>query len=147
MIRNEEGDARLESLARSLGASAAERLDVHATAQRVVGRLREQPKPQTSWIQPGWLRIAAMVVVLVGGGVVVGRVTSGPRGPQVPTHTAHYVADDLNDLSAAELRDVLTSFDEIISSDSAVVPDSSSDLRGLDARQLREVLRVLQGEG
>ena len=147
MIRNEEGDARLESLARSLGASAADRLDVHATAQRVVERLREKPVQSPTWIKPEWLRIAAAVVLLVGGGVVVGRVTSGPRGPQVAGHTAHYVADDLNDLSAAELRDVLTSFDEIISSDSAVVPDGSSDLRGLDAQQLREVLRVLQGEG
>ena len=140
---NEE---RMEQLARRLGSRAAERLDVHATAQSVVERLREQPKPQTSWIQPAWLRIAAMVVVLVGTGVVVGRITPG-RGPGAPGHTAHYVADDLNDLSADELRDMLTSFDEIISTDSAIVPDSSSDLRGLDAQQLREVLRALQGEG
>ena len=145
MIRNEEGDARLESLARRLGAAAAERLDVHATAQSVVERLREQPAPRASWMQPAWLRIAATVVVLVGAGVVWAQLTPG-HSPPASGHVAHYVADDLNDLSADELRDVLTSFDQIISSDSAVVPDSSSDLRGLDPQQLREVLRALQGE-
>ena len=142
-------DERMEQLAKRLGARAAERLDVRATAQGVVERLRgAQPggEPRATWIQPAWLRIAATVVVLVGAGLVWSRVTPG-RGPGVSNHVAHYVADDLNDLSADELRDVLTSFDQIISSDSAVVPDSSSDLRGLDAQQLREVLRVLQGEG
>ena len=142
---NEERDVRLESLARRLGASAAERLDVRATAQSVVERLRERPAPRASWIQPAWLRIAATVVVLVGAGVVWTHVTPG-HSPAASGHGAHYVADDLNDLSADELRDVLTSFDQIISSDSAVVPDSSSDLRGLDSQQLREVLRALQGE-
>jgi hypothetical protein len=145
MMRNEEGDARLESLARQLGARAAEQVDVDRVARQVVEQLRTQPEPRATWIQPAWLRIAAMVVVLVGTGVVVGRLTTGQR-PVVSQHAAHYVADDLNDLSADELRDVLTSFDEIISTDSAVVPDSSSDLRGLDAQQLREVLRAVQGE-
>ncbi len=136
-------DERMEQLAKRLGTRAAEQVDVDRVARGVVERLRARPEPRATWIQPAWLRIAAMVVVLLGTGVVVGRVG---RGPSAPRHTAHYVADDLNDLSADELRDVLTSFDEIISSDSAVVPDSSSDLRGLNSQQLREVLRALQGE-
>ncbi len=146
MIRNEEGDAGLESLAKRLGTRAAEHVDVGRMARQVVEQLREQPKARATWIQPAWLRIAATVVILVGAGVVWSHVTPARR-PAAVGHPAHYVADDLNDLSADELRDVLASFDDIISSDSAVVPDSSSDFRGLDAQQLREVLRALQGEG
>ena len=44
------GDARLEALAKRLGASSAERLDVDATARKVVERLREQPVRRTTWI-------------------------------------------------------------------------------------------------
>ena len=139
-------EARIEQLAQGLGAAAAERLDVRATAQKVVERLREAPaqRRETTWVQPAWLRIAAAVVMLVGGGVLVGRLTTGQH-PVVSGHGAHYVADDLNDLSAPELRDVLTSLDQIISTDSVVPSDSSSDLHQLDAQQLREVLRSLEG--
>ena len=137
-------DARIEQLAQRLGTEAAERLDVRATARKVVERLREAPAQRTTWVRPAWLRIAAAVVVLVGGGVLVGRLTTGHR-PRVSEHAAHYVADDLSDLSATELRDVLTSFDQIISTDSVAPSDSSNDLHQLDAQQLREVLRTLEG--
>lgn len=136
-------EARIEQLAKRLGAGAAERLDVRATAQKVVERLRQAPAQRATWVQPGWLRIAAAVVLLVGSGVLVGRLTV-VRHPPVNPHAAHYVADDLNDLSTAELRDVLASFDDIINSDSVAMPDSS-DLHELDAQQLREVLRALEG--
>ena len=138
------GDAKIEHLAERLGRAAAEQLDVQATAQRVIERLRETPRRRAIRIQPRWLRVAAAVVVLVGGGVVVGRMMSGNRSG-VGGHAAHLVADDLNDLSADELRDVLASFDEIINSRSAATPDSGSDLHQLDAQQLREVLRSLEG--
>jgi hypothetical protein len=139
------GDARLEALARQLGQKAADRLDVQATARKVVERLREQPARRTAWVQQPWLRIAAALVIMVGGAVVVSRLTPGRR-PGVSTHaTAHFVADDLSDLSTDELRDVLATFDETIGSDSVAVPDSSTDLRELDAQQLRAVLRSLEG--
>lgn len=137
-------DARIEQLAKRLGTAAAERLDVRRTAQKVVERLREAPAQRTTWVQPAWLRIAAAVVLLVGGAFVVSRVVP-ESGRGVGSHGAHYVADDLNDLSAAELRDVLTSFDDIITTDSVAPSDSSSDLHQLDAQQLREVLRSLEG--
>jgi hypothetical protein len=137
-------NARIEQLAKRLGTAAAERLDVSATARKIVERLREAPEQRASWIQPRWMRIAAAVVVLLGGGVLVGRLTTGQRAA-AGHHAAHYVADDLNDLSAAELRDVLTSFDDIISTDSVSPSDSSSDLHQLDPQQLREVLRSLEG--
>ena len=135
------GDERLENLAKRLGNAAAARLDVEATARQVVARLREQPARRASWIQPAWLRIAAALVILVGGAVAVRQSFVRVTNP----HPAHLVADDLSDLSADELRDVLASFDELISTDSVAVPEGSTDLHELDAQQLRAVLRSLEG--
>jgi hypothetical protein len=135
-------DARIERLAKRLGQRTADRLDVDATARRVVERLREQPIRRQAWIQQTWLRIAAALVIVLGGTALVVRqslVTSDAG------HTAHFVADDLNDLSTDELRDVLTTLDELISSDSVAVPEGSTDLHELDAQQLREILRSLEG--
>ena len=134
-------DTRLEHLAKRLGNAAAARLDVEATARKVVERLREQPVRRTVWIQQTWLRVAAAFVIMLGGGMVVRQtlVRSGSA------HAEHLVADDLNDLSTDELRDVLGAFDDLISTDSVAVPESSTDLRELDAQQLRAVLRSLEG--
>ncbi len=135
---------RLESLAKRLGTDAAARLNVEATARKVVERLREEPAHRTVWVQQTWLRIAAALVIVLGGTVVASRLTPGRR-PGVSTHATHLVADDLNDLSTDELRDVLTTFDQMISSDSVAVPEGSTDLHELDAQQLRAVLRSLEG--
>jgi len=132
----------LENLAKRLGSNAAARLNVEATARKVVERLREQPARRTTWIHQSWLRIAAALVIVLGGAALVVRqslVTSDAG------HTAHFVADDLNDLSADELRDVLAALDEMITSDSVAVPEGSTDLHELDAQQLRAVLRSLEG--
>ena len=134
---------RLESLAKRLGTEAAARLDVEATARKVVERLREAPARRTVWVQQTWLRIAAALVIVLGGTVVVSRMIPSRSG--VGAHAAHLVADDLNDLSTDELRDVLTTFDEMIGTDSVAVPEGSTDLHELDAQQLRAVLRSLEG--
>ncbi len=134
---------RLESLAKRLGTDAAARLDVEATARKVVERLRKQPVRRTVWIQQTWLRIAAALVIVLGGTVVASRKFPSRSG--VGAHAAHLVADDLNDLSTDELRDVLAAFDEMINSDSVAVPEGSTDLHELDAQQLRAVLRSLEG--
>ncbi len=134
-------DEKLENLAKRLGTEAAARLDVAATARKVVERLREQPVRRSAWVQQAWLRIAAALVIVLGGAVAVRQsLVRSDRG-----HPAHFVADDLSDLSTDELRDVLTSFDELISSDSVAVPEGSTDLHELDAQQLRAVLRALEG--
>ena len=135
-------DSELEDIAKRLGADAAQRLDVEATARQVVQRLREQPAPRRVWIQQTWLRIAAALVIVVGGGAVV---ASRLTHPVAGGHSAHFVADDLTDLSTEQLRDVLSGFDDIVTSDSVAVPESSTDLRELDAQQLRAVLRSLEG--
>ena len=134
------GDARLEGLAKRLGASAAERLDVEATARKVLAGLREQPSSRRTWIEVHWLRIAAAIVLLIGGGIAVRRIV--PVGSGTEQHS-HLVADDLSDLSADELKDVLDQFDEIVGSASLML--DSTDLRELDAQQLRAVLRSLEG--
>ncbi|HKA60032.1 MAG TPA: hypothetical protein VKD28_15530 [Gemmatimonadales bacterium] len=133
------GDARLESLAKRLGASAAERLDVEATARKVLAGLRERPAARRTWIAEHWLRIAAAIVLLIGGAIAVRRIVPVDSGNE----HSHLVADDLGDLNAEELRAVLVQFDEILGSDSVV--SDSSDLRELDAQELRAVLRSLEG--
>ena len=129
---NEE---KLMQAAQQLGARAAERIDVEATARKVVERLREQPVHRTTWIQSTWLRIAATVVLVVGAGLGVKSLIRNPES-RVP---AHLVADDLRDLSTDELRSLLTSFDQIL--DESVAPDSAADLPELDTQQLRALLR------
>jgi len=133
-------DAKLLDAAQRLGVAAAERLDVERVAAAVVERLRAEPAGamRPAWLQPAWLRIAAAVVVLVGGGLVW-QTMKNPT----PSHVAHFVTDDLSDLSAAQLQDVLNTLDETLDSGSTTLPDS--DLEDLDAQQLQAVLRSLEG--
>jgi len=132
-------DTKLENLAKRLGAAAAERLDVGATARTVVAALRRQPAQRRTWIELHWMRVAAAVVVLLGGGLIVRQTV-----PDVSEHPNHLVADDLGDLSTDQLKDVLDRFDEIVGSTTPLL-DSSSDLRELNDEQLRNVLRSLEG--
>lgn len=134
-------DGMLQETARRLGQRAADRLDVNAVARKVVERLREQPR-RTVWIHETWLRVAAAVVIVVGGALALRQVWSGT---ETGAHIAHFVADDLSDLSADELQAVLMSFEDLVTTDSGAVPESSNDLRELDAQQLRAVLRTLEG--
>jgi len=129
---NEE---KLMQAAQQLGARAAARIDVDATARKVVERLREQPVRRTMWIRQSWVRIAATVIVLVGGVLWF----APGRGPEARQDGAHLVADDLGDLSTDELRSLLTSLDQIL--DERVLSDSTADLPELDTQQLRELLR------
>ncbi len=134
-------DMKLVILAKRLGAAAAERLDVGATARTVVAELRRQPAPRRRWIEVHWMRVAAAVVVLLGGGLIVRQTVTVP---DVNEHPNHLVADDLGDLSTDQLKDVLDRFDEIVGSTTPLL-DSSSDLRELNDEQLRSVLRSLEG--
>jgi len=135
-------DAKLEALAKRLGTTAAERLDVDAVARKVLAGLREKPVRRRTWIEVHALRVAAALVVLLGGSFVVTRLL--PRsGTEIGSHPAHLVADDLSDLTTDELRAVLNQFDDLV--DSTGVVSDSSDLRELDAQELRAVLRSLEG--
>lgn len=133
-------DARLQEAARRLGTAAADRLDVDRVAARVVERLRSDAArvPGPRWIRPAWLRIAAAVLVLAGGSLVV-RQMAGPAS----AHGAHFVTDDLTDLTADQLRDVLNTLDETLDLGSTTPPEEG--LEDLDLQQLRAVLRSLEG--
>jgi len=137
-------DAKLREVARRLGARAAERLDVERTAQAVVGRLRTDPRAEVrvlGWIRPGWLRIAALLVMVVGAGVVAVNVRIPGVMPRVPSATA---AGELSELSGDELREVLESVAQLGGEQQAV---SAQDV-GLDelsASQLRALLESLGG--
>jgi len=133
-------DAKLHEAARRLGSAAAERVDVERIAVAVVEQLRREPAGATrpGWIQPAWLRIAAALLLLMGGGLVV-RQMDGPKA----AHDAHFVTDDLTDLSADELRDVFNTLDETLDLGNTTLPEG--DLEDLDPQQLRAVLRSLEG--
>ncbi len=133
-------DRELHDAARRLGGRAADRLDVEATARAVVERLREPAATRPASLPPAWLRIAAAVVILVGGATLGRRLLVDPTGGHA---MAHFVTDDLTDLSAEQLREVLTTLDETLDAGSTALPET--DLDDLDAQQLRTVLRSLEG--
>lgn len=133
-------DTKLHDIAKRLGAPAAERLDVDKTARAVVERLREQPAARPSWVQTAWLRIAAALVILAGGAFLARQLApSRDEGHAV----AHLVTDDLRDLSADQLRQVLNTLDATLESGRTAPSDSTLD--DLDEQQLRAVLRSLEG--
>src|SRR5256884_9815075 len=105
-------DDKLQEVARRLGARAAERLDVERTAEAVVARWRTGPRAEVrvlGWIQPAWLRIAAVLLLLIGAGVVALNV----RGPQPTTPLPPASAGgELSELSGDELRIVLAALEE-----------------------------------
>ena len=139
-------DERLHELARRLGARAAERLDIERTAAAVVRRLREQPAATPAWwVRPAWLRIAAAVVLLLGGSVVYrGIRLAAPAAPVVVWLTDEGVSD----LSSEQLRALLQSFEQPIlpvAQDEGPVSSQEAGLEDLSAGQLRELLHSLEG--
>lgn len=136
-------DRTLRDAARRLGAAAADRVDVDRVAEVVVQRLREAPPARTgTWVRMVWLRIAAAVVILIGGGLAVRQVLE--NDPQRLAAGEYFVSDDLSDLSAEELRELLTTLDDTTAFGGTVTADDN-DLTELDAQQLRDVLRSLEG--
>jgi len=136
-------DAKLQEVAQRLGARAAERLDVERAAQAVVDRLRTEPgaEVRVGWIRPAWLRIAALLVMVVGAGVVALNVRIPGFMPPVPSATA---GGELSELSGDELREVLQSVAQLGGEQQAL---SAQDV-GLDelsASQLRALLESLGG--
>ena len=143
MNSHEMSDAKLQEVAQRLGARAAERLDVERAAQAVVDRLRTEPgaEVRVGWIRPAWLRIAALLVMVVGAGVVALNVRIPGFMPPVPSATA---GGELSELSGDELREVLESVAQLGGEQQAV---SAQDV-GLDelsAPQLRALLESLGG--
>jgi len=137
-------DAKLQEIAQRLGARAAERLDVERTAEAVVARLRTEPRAEVrvlGWIQPAWLRIAAVLLLLIGAGVVALNV----RGPQPTTPLPPASAgSELSELSGDELRIVLAALQEP-GAERQGVSLQDVGLEDLSALELRALLESLEG--
>jgi hypothetical protein len=139
MTQDEDRDVELERLARRLGSRAAERLDVERTAAAVVARLRsERARQRPWWVQPGWLRAAAVALLIVGAGLVVRQRILSQRTP-----ADYFVREELQDLSADQLREVLGSLDRTLNE--ATIAPVSEDLNDLTTEQLRVLLQSLEG--
>lgn len=134
-------DARLVQVARGLGERAADRLDVERAARGVVARWRAEPRhptrPALFGIAPAWLRIAAALVLVVGGAVALGIWRGGVRGLAAPTEIV-----DLSDLSAGELNELLSSVAETPGAEPVLPQDVGLD--DLTASQLRVLLESLE---
>ena len=136
-------DDELEKLAQRLGARAAERLDVEATAQTVVDRLRAERakgEPVGIWLPRQWLRIAAALAIVLGGGALVLRSTGthGTTGAPVTTAGA-----DLDGLSTDQLNQVLRAVEQPAGQNVVSAQDVSLD--DLNAVELRALLESLEG--
>jgi len=135
-------DEELEKLAQRLGARAAERLDVEATAQAVVDRLRAERakgEPVGVWLPRQWLRIAAALVIAVGGGALALRITR-THETTAPVTTA---GADLDGLSTDQLNQVLHAVEQPAGQNVVSAQDVSLD--DLNTVELRALLESLEG--
>lgn len=137
---SEPDDAALRQLAARLGVRAADRVDAGAVARAVVERLRtpagvplaRRGRPRG----PMWLRLAAALVVLAGAGVVARRLAPAPDPAPL------LVADELTDLGAEQLTELLGTLDQALGTTPAPAEDELDDL---NAEQLERVLRAMEG--
>jgi hypothetical protein len=134
---NEPQDHELRALTRSLGA-AGDRIDVERVAAGVLARLREQPRHGQPRVIAVALRIAAMLVVIVIGAIAVRQLR--PHGEATVATTV--AGMPLTDLSAADLRDVLSTLDQPLDQD---LDAGDPGLEDLTAPELRRLLRSLEG--
>jgi hypothetical protein len=134
-------DAALRDHAQRLGRAAAERFDVERAAEGVLHRLRRERivgrATGVRWLRSAWLRAAAAIVLVFGAGLIV-------RGVVHERESQTYlVVDDLGDLSAGQLREVLGTLDQTLQTP---VPEAApEDLNDLTTEQLEAVLRSLEG--
>ncbi len=138
---DEKEDPELERLARGLGAAAAERLDLDRTVQGVLGRLKSaRVEERPLWAQPRVLRIAAAVIVLIGGGFAARALLQPSPAPVAAARGG----SEVDDLSADQLSQLLPALDS--AGDAADAPDEGG-IEGLSATELRRLLAAMRGEG
>lgn len=133
-------DDELEQLAQRLGARAAERLDIEATARAVVERLRAEREARERVIfglPRQWLRIAAALVIVVGGGAVALRIMRTNHA------TVASVPADLDGLSTDQLKQVLDGVGQ--PGGDVTVPAQDVSLDDLNTVELRALLESLEG--
>ena len=129
-------ERRIEQLARKLGYDRGSGVDPDATAEAVVARLRNHTNRERRWtIEFKVLRAAAVIILVLGSGLVLNEARQQPSGPPsfgVPVAlqglgtseleqvldsldyeapTSEFVAGDLNDLSESELQELLATME------------------------------------
>jgi hypothetical protein len=131
-------DLDIERLAKHAGRDAARRIDADRVVERVLGRLRESGRePIVARSRPlRWLQIAAAVVVLVAGGVVMrAGLTTSESEVGFPVPLAW------EELNAAEWDEVLDSLSYHAPMDTYV---TTTTLYDLTEDQLRELLNQME---
>lgn len=135
-IRDEDlNDAGLIEAVRRLGDRAASQLDLDRTARGVVARWRrERNSARPFWSSPALLRLAAALVLLLGG-ALIWRSVNAPRAQSVAV-----VPSDagLEGLSADQLQAILPSVEQ--PTPAAEMTASDAGLEGLTPDELRSVL-------
>lgn len=135
-IRDEDlNDGELVAAARRLGDQAAAQLDLDRTARGVVARWRhERASTRPFWSSPALLRLAAALILLVGG-VLIWRNVYVPRA-----ETVAVVPNDagLEGLSADQLQALLPAVEQSTSAIEMTAGDAG--LEGLTPDELRSVL-------
>lgn len=132
----------LERMAARLGVAAAERLDVDATAEAVLQRLRAD-RPLPLRLIRRWrpiVAIAATLTVAAVGGRLIYRASTGAapvpvvavQAPEVPSIDA---------LSATQLDQVLDSLDV----EAPAHEHLAASIEDLDAAQLKVLLQRMEG--
>lgn len=136
-------DEELRHAAQRLGATAADRLDVEQTAQAVLSRLRAGEAPTRApihWMQPAWMRAAAVVVLIIGAGAIY-RVTH-PVQPDGGVATARPTADVLADIPSGQLQDVLSDLNDPLEMPGAVHAGEAG-VEDLSEPQLQSLLEAI----
>ncbi len=125
---------RIEQAAAKLGADV--RIDVEKVAGRVVAELRTQPASQTWWPRSPVLRVAAVIVALVTGGVLMSRLAT-----EDPATVVLDVPVGLEAFSVMALTEVLDSLDLM----SPVADLGPALLDDLNEEELTALLAAMEG--
>lgn len=140
-------DEELRHTAQRLGAAAADRLDVERTAQAVLARLRAGDAPARGpirWMRPAWLRAAAVVVVIIGAGVLYRTVMVRPdsRGA-VAVDSGLPANPEFADVTPGQLQDVLRGLDETVEM-TPTVHAGEAGVEDLSEPQLQSLLKAME---
>ena len=139
-------DEALRQVARRLGAEAADRLDVERTAQAVLARLRSgdaPARPPIRWMQPAWMRAAAGVVLIIGGGLLVYHRLNSPPVMLLQPDSAQHDTSELAGLSDGQLQDVLNGLDKTVEM-TPTVHAGEAGVEDLSEPQLQSLLKVME---
>jgi hypothetical protein len=131
-------DQRIEALAERLGMEEARRVDPAVTADRVLARLRAARRPRHWWQDPRVLRVAAALVIVASGALLVRQVMS-PAAVSLREVVLPVTA--LTELESGELTKVL----DTLLVEAPVSELATATLNDLTEAELRELLAELEG--